>query len=354
MKAGAGALVLTLIAVTPVAGKDVPPPEVYQQPWPRVHRREQLMLQPLVQMFEGDRLSGLARASAAGVCEDETNPGSANHAGLAVAVRYGARVRGECAGRLAPARSMAEDFLASQLERDGFMAPWGRDETLAQGYGDLHLAVTASLYRFAGQDPEGQRLRSLALTWLRGWVAVHSLAEATDGTIHLPFARAGGASPRVTRSALHLLTGRRWRERGEMFYRRQNAAGVPQNTGPYALRSLVQSGELSVPLRVTADDLPRLRHELHIVRTQRGVAAWMVGLEQGAGHVELQPVAAQIDGQEIGRPARRATFALQDWPTAAGPGFSLPGAVLEHWLGGPDGWRRLDRGGDSVLSRGAS
>jgi hypothetical protein len=313
------------------------------------------MLQPLVQMFEGDRLTGLARASAVGVCQDERNPGSANHAGLAVAVRYGARLRGECAGDIAGAqaraRARAEDFLASQLEREGFMAPWGRDETLAQGYGDLHLAVTAALYRFAAQDPQGERLRDLALRWLRGWVAVHTLGESEDGTIHLPFARAGGASPRVTTAALHLLTGRRWRERGEMFYRRQNAAGVPQNTGPYALRSLVASGELAVPLRVSAADLPRLRHELHIVRTERAVAAWMIGLEQGAGYVELQPVAAQIDGRQIGHPGRRAAFGADDWPTAEGPGFAVPGKVLEHWLGGPEGWRRLDHGGVSVLTR---
>jgi hypothetical protein len=325
------------------AAKDLPPPDVYQQPWPHVHRREQRMLQPLVQMVAGDRLTGAARAAALEVCADGRNPGSANHAGLAVAVRYGAWVRGECAAGpvgLPAARRIAQDFFESQLDHDGFMAPWGRDETLAQGYGDLHLAISAALLRFSGADPGGARVRELSLRWLRGWTAIHALAESDAGVVYLPYARAGGGSPRVVTAALRLLTGRPWRERGEMFYRRQNAAGVPQNTGPWALREAVRSGDLTVPLRITAADLPLLRHELHILRTDRALVAWMVGLEErGRGDTLLRPVAGSIAGREVGEQTRRGAAAA--WPTRASPGFPVPGRVLEHWLGGPDGWQRL-------------
>jgi hypothetical protein len=334
---------LAILIAAPALAKDTPPPTIYQQPWPRVHRREQLLLQPLVQLMAGDRLTGLARQTALELCADERHPGSANQAGLAVAVRYGARLRGECAaGDLAEARRTAEDFLASQLERDGFMAPWGRDETLAQGYGDLHLAVTAALIRFAGEDPRGTRLGRLGERWLRGWVAVHLLAESDSGRIYLPFARAGGGSPRVATAALRLLTARPWRERGEMFFRRQNAAGVPQNTGPWALRELVRGGEITVPLQTTAADLPLLRHELHILRTDGALVSWMVGLEAGGGDTIVRPVAGRIGGQEVGGESRRDAVPSGEWPTRNSPGFAVPGVRREHWIGGPRGWTRVE------------
>lgn len=299
----------------------------HTQPWPDVTRAEQKLLQPLVDLVNGDEPTGERKRVLESRLATPGHPGSANQAALKVSMCLVAEPDN-------PAwQEDCQEYFRTQ-ERNGFMAPWGRDEFGDEGgHGQFHVAATAAILMT-------NRMSERAFKWLRGWAALHELT-LYNKSCYMPGWRSGMTKSPHSPLTLSLLQTAKWVP-GAKEWRWTTKAGYPQAIGAWFLRHLYELDVLKGPLQFGNADLPTISHPIHVVRTTAGICNWLVGCQAVPSGLACQPVAGAWGKREffyrrdVGKPYNGPA-----WPTETSPGFPLEGDVISHWRGDINGWKRL-------------
>lgn len=302
----------------------------YKLPFPSRHLYGGEILkrysQPFCLLFDGisPTIDPEARRTAVEICQSSKKEGSANQILFAACVRWAARRFFNYPGSVELAEAELRFCFTSQHDLrpyHGYMSVYDRKEPNSQAYIDAHVAAAVFVIKHATGT-----LRAEALEWLRATVALHEACQ-WGNKFYVACLR-GRLNWTNIWVIMNLLTEKPVGVGEQYFGCNNNPAGIPNNIGPWALRSAIRTNDVTTPVRVSDNDLPYEPLDMHIVRGPWGVVSWMYGLEGAADAERITPVSGVVNGKEFVIHDHRK--GIRKFPDASWPMSSLPAQIDKH------------------------